>query len=231
MYRADTIEELAGQCGMDPKVLRNSVERYEIACENGVDDLFGKNPDYLFPMGDGPYYAVEGICCPYHTMGGLEVDASMRVLDEDGKAILGLYAAGLESQANIFSGGACDDIINYGFLNWQSSRGMLPAAMLLATRCGGRQWWHGQTPAAEDPAVLVLRVWQCYMDDEARRPRLWGDEPLWYVSSCQDGSWRAKCTEDSFACLWFQHLDILPLLGPMNFPVRITSHWRLRWGR
>ena len=42
----------------------------------------------------------------------------MRVLDEDGKAILGLYAAGLESQANIFSGGACDDIINYGFLNW-----------------------------------------------------------------------------------------------------------------
>ena len=75
MYRADTIEELAGQCGMDPKVLRNSVERYEIACENGVDDLFGKNPDYLFPMGDGPYYAVEGICCPYHTMGGLEVDA------------------------------------------------------------------------------------------------------------------------------------------------------------
>ena len=47
------MEELARKMGVDPAVLRATVDEYNGFCEKGHDDLFAKNPKYsAAPEGD-----------------------------------------------------------------------------------------------------------------------------------------------------------------------------------
>ena len=96
VYRADTIEELAEQIGMDPAVLRKTVDDYNAAVESGYDELTGRT---IFNTtakieDQGPYFANPRAPAVHHTMGGVEVDVEARVLSTGGAAIPGLYAAG-----------------------------------------------------------------------------------------------------------------------------------------
>lgn len=93
-YKADTLEALAEQIGVPADALVETVETYNEACEAGVDEEFGKKPEYLDPIGEGPYYCIVGSPYCYSTVGGLDVDANLNVLDTEGNAIQGLYAAG-----------------------------------------------------------------------------------------------------------------------------------------
>ena len=93
-YKADTLEALAEQIGVPADALVETVETYNAACEAGEDAEFGKKPEYLDRIGEGPYYCVVGAPYCYSTVGGLDVDASLNVLDTEGNAIAGLYAAG-----------------------------------------------------------------------------------------------------------------------------------------
>ena len=72
VYKADTLEELAGQIGL-------SAERLTAAAE----EL--KTP---------PYYAAKRVPTVHHTMGGVKVDGYAQVLDTENNIIPGLYAAG-----------------------------------------------------------------------------------------------------------------------------------------
>ena len=104
-YSGDTATELAEKAGFAPDIFAESLEQYEKACESGVDDVFGKDAAWLFPMGEeGPYYAVQCDVRPYCSMGGVKVDAHMRVLDTDNKVIKGVYAAGTDSLGAIMDG-------------------------------------------------------------------------------------------------------------------------------
>lgn len=109
MKRADTIEDLARQCGLDPLQLRRTVERFNGFCRTGVDLDFGKggkgfdrchgdptvkpNPN-LGAIEKPPFYAVALYPGDVGTIGGLVTDEHARVLDAAGDAIPGLYAAG-----------------------------------------------------------------------------------------------------------------------------------------
>lgn len=115
IYKGETFEELAQAAGMDPKLLADSAARYEAACEAGVDHVLNKSPEYLYPMGSGPYYAIGVQACPYNTIGGVEVDAEMRVLASNGTAISNLYAAGCETIGNLMSGGRFSDFGGWSF--------------------------------------------------------------------------------------------------------------------
>lgn len=95
LYRADTIEELAGMIGLDPEVMQASIDRYNELCEKGHDDDFGKDPRRLFPVNEPPYFAYPfGSAGMLVLMGGLEVNKQLQPLNAEGQPIEGLYATG-----------------------------------------------------------------------------------------------------------------------------------------
>lgn len=109
MKTADTIEELARQCDIDPVALAATVERFNSFARTGVDEDFGRggrafdrchgdptvkpNPN-LGPIEKGPFHAFAIYPGDVGTAGGLVTDADARVLREDGSVIEGLYATG-----------------------------------------------------------------------------------------------------------------------------------------
>ena len=103
-YKADTLEELAKVINVDPTVLTEEVKKYNDACAKGVDEEFGKDPSMLVAIPEnGPYYAFVGASYIYSTVGGLDVDTNIQVLDTDGNTIDGFYAVGTDSLGVLFS--------------------------------------------------------------------------------------------------------------------------------
>lgn len=95
-FKADSIAELAEMINLDPEKLQATVDRFNGFVDAGRDEDFFMDPDYLQYAGikDAPFYAfhyVNGINC---VDAGLLVDDQMRVLNEEGEAIPGLWAAG-----------------------------------------------------------------------------------------------------------------------------------------
>ena len=109
MKRADTLDDLALQCAIDPVALHATVDRFNGFCRSGVDADFARgakqfdrshgdptvtpNPS-LGTIERGPFYAVSIVPGDVSTWGGLVTDAHARVLDEEGRVIEGLYATG-----------------------------------------------------------------------------------------------------------------------------------------
>ena len=93
--KADTIEGVAGQLGLDPAKLAATVEEYNALCAAGEDTQFHKPAELLFPLDEPPYYGFRNGCCMLSVHGGLHVDADSHVLDADEAPIEGLYAVGL----------------------------------------------------------------------------------------------------------------------------------------
>ena len=91
---ADTLEELAEIVGMDPEVLKSTVEKYNAGVAAGEDE-FGRSGEYLqISIGEGPYYLVEQKPRYATTMGGLVINEALEVLNNNDEVIEGLYAAG-----------------------------------------------------------------------------------------------------------------------------------------
>ncbi|MFM0175052.1 FAD-dependent oxidoreductase [Paraburkholderia sediminicola] len=109
LYKADSLDALAAQIGVDAQGLRDTVAKMNRYAASGVDEEFGKggnafdtyygdpnvkpNP-CLAPLDTGPFYAVRIDAGDIGTKGGLLTDALARVLREDGSPIAGLYAIG-----------------------------------------------------------------------------------------------------------------------------------------
>lgn len=104
VFKGDTLEELFGAIeGMEVETALASVERYNELCASGVDEDFGKQAKYLFPVQDGPFYAQRmgvGLCLT--TMGGLSSDEYAHVISTERKPIPGLYVSG-NSQGDRFA--------------------------------------------------------------------------------------------------------------------------------
>ena len=109
--RAQSPGELAELLGIDGNNLRSSIERWNTHCENSHDPDFGRGDSAfdrwwgdphrkgqrdatLGPLTKPPYYAVEIKSGCLGTKGGPKVDKYARVLNIEGEAIRGLYAAG-----------------------------------------------------------------------------------------------------------------------------------------
>ena len=96
MCHFDTIHEVCAYMGIDETGLRKTLERYNRACETGIDEDFKTDPKYLRPVREesGHIYCYRILAGGYDTMGGLLIDENANVLDEDNLPIEGLYAAG-----------------------------------------------------------------------------------------------------------------------------------------
>lgn len=103
VFKADTIEALAEQIGVDPAALSETVTTYNGYCEAGEDAEFGKPASDLVKIGEGPYYAIKMASYSYNTVAGLDIDEQFRVLNTEGAPIEGLYALGSDSAGVLFT--------------------------------------------------------------------------------------------------------------------------------
>ena len=94
---ADSVETLAEKMGIEPAVLKATVDEYNAFCANHHDDLFAKDRKYLRPLTGPRYYAVKGRTVFLGTMGGIRINENTEVLDKQEAVIPGLYAGGFDA--------------------------------------------------------------------------------------------------------------------------------------
>ena len=90
-----TIKEAAEAAGIDGNALTKTIEKFNTYVEDGEDKDFHRAKEYLTStFAEGNIYIVEQKARYATTMGGLDVDGNLQVVDTNGKVIDGLYAAG-----------------------------------------------------------------------------------------------------------------------------------------
>jgi 3-oxosteroid 1-dehydrogenase len=114
VYRDLTLWGLAGQIGVSPSVLTNTVAHFNGLAVTGKDTDFGRGVSVydhyytdpaiipnscLAPLWLAPFYALRIVPGDLGTKGGMVTDERARVLRSDGSVIGGLYAAGNASAA------------------------------------------------------------------------------------------------------------------------------------
>lgn len=92
--KADTIEELAEQMGINAENLKETIAHYNKMCRTGVDCEYFKDPDQMLPFAKGPYYAVSGGLGTDGAFGGVLVNENIQATSRDGGLIEGLYVPG-----------------------------------------------------------------------------------------------------------------------------------------
>ena len=102
MYSAKSIEGLAEAIGVPKENLKKTIKEYNAAVESGKPDSFGRT----FGQKPNAYnlasnkiegdtlYAIRLHALCVMTLGGIQANENMQVLDENGNIIPGLYAAG-----------------------------------------------------------------------------------------------------------------------------------------
>jgi len=118
LNRAPTLEELAMKIGVDAAALEATVDDFNRHALRGEDPLFRRGANAynrylgdpqnapnpcLAPIAIAPFYAVRMVPGDLGTFLGLRTDAGARVLDREGRAIPGLFAAG-NDMASPFGG-------------------------------------------------------------------------------------------------------------------------------
>ena len=96
-WKADTLEELVEKMdGIDSEKALESIKRYNEYAKNGLDEEYHVNPEYLFPIETGPFYATKSVGATFLTVcGGLRTNEKMQVCDKDDNPIEGLYNTGI----------------------------------------------------------------------------------------------------------------------------------------
>ncbi|WP_346898957.1 FAD-dependent oxidoreductase [uncultured Roseibium sp.] len=118
LLRGRTLEDLANQIGADAAELERTVTNFNKYAVKGEDPEFDKgstaynrslgDPDHkpnpcVAPIRKGPFYAVRLYVGDLGTYAGLKTNEYAQVLNDDGKPIPGLYAAGNDA-ASIMGG-------------------------------------------------------------------------------------------------------------------------------
>lgn len=114
--QADTLEELAELMDVPAENLTETVERYRGFIDAGEDTDFGRTNAMRTRIDKAPYYAVS--CRPgiQVTLGGIEVNSNMQVLDTQGEVIEGLYAVGECANDGLYGGAPTNINVTFGRL-------------------------------------------------------------------------------------------------------------------
>lgn len=120
VIRGENVNDLAKKINVDPKVLKETFDKFNEFCRSqGQDTEFGR-PSCApnIPMYEGPYFAELRTPSVHHTMGGIQVDVNSQALNANGKPIPGLYAAGEVTGGihgtNRVGGNAISDALTFG---------------------------------------------------------------------------------------------------------------------
>ena len=123
-FKADTLEDLARQAGIDWKNFEKTMKAYnEASVSQSTKSLPVPKILIVNPVVKAPFYAVPITTTIHHTMGGLRINEKTQVLDKNGNVIPGLYAAG-EITGGIHGGNrlgrnALTDLLVFGHIAGQ----------------------------------------------------------------------------------------------------------------
>ena len=95
--KADSIEELAKLTELPAETLKKTIERYNELARKGKDEDFKKKSLFMNTIEKAPFYAAKLGTSMLVTLGGLQINEKMQVLDKEKQVIPGLYAAGNNS--------------------------------------------------------------------------------------------------------------------------------------
>ena len=116
--QGDTIEDLAEQLEIDPATLADTLNKWNQYVADQKDPDFDRTTGMEADLSQPPYYAIKIAPGIHHTMGGVKIDTSARVIDVSGKPIPGLFAAGEVTGGvhggNRIGGNAVADIVVFG---------------------------------------------------------------------------------------------------------------------
>lgn len=109
--------ELAAAMGVDADAFAATMDAWNACVESKTDAEFGRT-SFANPLNTAPYYAIKVTAGIHHTMGGLKINTAAEVLNANGEAIPGLYAAGEVTGgvhgANRLGGNAVADFVVFG---------------------------------------------------------------------------------------------------------------------
>jgi len=96
VLKFDSIEAVAKHFGVPLEPFKAQIKEYNDYVRAGKDEQFGKPIDkFIKPIEKAPFYIMEGVPKPHHTMGGVMINTKGQVIDiETQQPIPGLYAAG-----------------------------------------------------------------------------------------------------------------------------------------
>ena len=101
---------------MDAAKLKATVDAFNASVDSGRD-AFGRTL-YSTKLTKGPWVATPRQACVHHTMGGIKINTMANVLNTNGEAVPGLFAAGEVTGgvhgANRLGGNAVADIEVFG---------------------------------------------------------------------------------------------------------------------
>lgn len=124
LHRADTLEELAEQIGINPEILITTINNYNSYVDAGIDPEFNKG-GFDLKCEKAPFYATPRKPAVHHTMGGLKIDTTAHVIHTNGQPIAGLYAAGEVAgglhAGNRLGGNSLTDIFTFGRIAGQTA--------------------------------------------------------------------------------------------------------------
>ena len=94
LKKADTLDDLAAALGIEVAVLRETVDRWNAACNAGRDADHGRPPTSMMKIAKAPFYYAEVWPLCQNTHGGPVHNVHQQVMNGYGEAIPRLYAAG-----------------------------------------------------------------------------------------------------------------------------------------
>lgn len=126
--QANSVEELAAAIGADEATLVKTMADWNAAVAAESDPAFGRS-SFAKPLDTAPYYGIKVAPGIHHCMGGVVIDTEAEVLDTNGAAIPGLFAAGEVTGgvhgANRLGGNAVADIVIFGRIAAKTAAGFI----------------------------------------------------------------------------------------------------------
>ncbi|MDR1422520.1 MAG: FAD-dependent oxidoreductase [Coriobacteriales bacterium] len=130
LYKADTIEELVEQFGIDGAEFAKTLTTWNEATEQGFDAEFGLDPSLLKTIDTPPYYGIAQHVRIIATNAGIEVDENYQAVDNNDKPIPGLFVVGTTGGA---VSGCPDWVMDGGVSNGHCQTSGRYAAIYAAT--------------------------------------------------------------------------------------------------
>ncbi len=117
LFASGSLEECSEVIGVDLAELKKTLETYNSFVKSGEDKEFNRRGN-LVNIEEGPFY-IQGVApAVHHTMGGLRIDKTNKVINKDNEIIKGLFAAGEIvggiHGTNRLGGNAITDILVFG---------------------------------------------------------------------------------------------------------------------
>ncbi len=94
LRQAESIQDMAEQTTLPLSELRATIDRWNRACDVGVDAEFGRPPTSMHPLRRPPFVYAQVWPLVSNTQGGPVHDECQRIVDVFGKPVPRLYAAG-----------------------------------------------------------------------------------------------------------------------------------------